>query len=199
MSRYNNLFKEIQKRKPMTIMEIGVYDGQHAYEMIKFAQRFVGSVRYFGFDLFEDITPEIIKEENSKSKIFKQRDIENKLDKTGQFYKLYKGFTKDTLPKFIKYAKEHKLNIDFIFIDGGHSIETIKNDWFYVQKLMHKETVVLFDDYYFDNNTLGCAALIDTLINNPDSAYEVEPLQPIDSFQKDGWVQHTQMVKVTLL
>ena len=58
------------------------------------------------------------------------------------YIKLIKGDTKQSLKQF-KIKK-----IDFVFIDGGHSIETIKNDWLNIQKLINKKSVVIFDDYY---------------------------------------------------
>ena len=49
-----------------------------------------------------------------------------------------------TLPEVSKNLPQ----MDFIYIDGGHSLETIKNDWDYTKNLMHKGTIVLFDDYW---------------------------------------------------
>lgn len=194
--RYENLSKQIQRRQPKSILEIGVYDGQHSYEMIKIAQRYSGqNISYYGFDLFEDIKPEDIKREHSKSKIFRMFDIQNKLAKTNaRSIKLYKGYTKDTLKEFVDDPR-YATFIDFIFVDGGHSVETIKNDWFYVQKLMNKESVVIFDDYYVDYDKLGCKNLIDNLDRD---LFYVEFLQPIDVFQKEDFIQKTQMIKVQL-
>ena len=74
--------------------------------------------------------------------------------------KLFKGFTYKTLPTFNK-------KIDLIFIDGGHSIKTIANDWYYVKKMMHKNTNVIFDDYYSSNKRIikkfGCNNIVNQL------------------------------------
>jgi predicted O-methyltransferase YrrM len=59
-------------------------------------------------------------------------------------HKLIKGNTKDTLPKFVK----RKIGIDFAFIDGGHSIETITSDFKNVSKIMNKGGVIVLDDFY---------------------------------------------------
>ena len=57
---------------------------------------------------------------------------------------LLKGDTKKTLPKFIRQKKK----VDFIFIDGGHSVNTIKSDWNAIKKIISKRSLVIFDDYY---------------------------------------------------
>ncbi len=38
-------------------------------------------------------------------------------------------------------------SLDFVYIDGGHSYETVNSDWENVQKIMHPKTIVVFDDY----------------------------------------------------
>jgi hypothetical protein len=37
--------------------------------------------------------------------------------------------------------------MDLIFIDGGHSEETVGSDWANCEPLMHDQTIVYFDDY----------------------------------------------------
>lgn len=195
--RYSNLFSEIRKCKPKSILEIGTYNGQHAVQMIQMAQRFQGTrVSYFGFDLFEDITPETITKEHSKEKGYLQKDVvRTKLEKTFAGINLFKGFTSETLPKFVEWVYKNKVkSIDFVFIDGGHSIETIKNDWLNVDKIIHNESVILFDDYYYDRDDLGCKNLIDSL---DKTKFNIEFLKPVDVFQKENWLQKTQIVKVT--
>ena len=104
---------------------------------------------------------------------------------------MIKGNTLETLPKFPKKKK-----IDFIFIDGGHSIKTIKNDWNQTKKLMHKNTVVVFDDFYSGDKNLikkfGCNEIIKSLSNN----YFVEYLRPKDYIPH--LKVHVQLVKIKL-
>jgi predicted O-methyltransferase YrrM len=85
--------------------------------------------------------------------------------------------------------------MDFIFIDGGHSFETIQSDWDNVKHRMHDETVVVFDDYWTGPALTdpvysqgGCQRLIDSL-----TGYQVEILEPTDKFKRI-W---SNMVKVT--
>ena len=49
-------------------MEIGTWNGNHAAQMIKECIRFnlPEKIHYYGFDLFEDLTPETLIEESAK-------------------------------------------------------------------------------------------------------------------------------------
>jgi len=69
--------------------------------------------------------------------------------------------------------------MDIIFIDGGHSIKTIQNDWNYSKKIIHDKTVVIFDDYW-NIESAGCNRVIDSIDR---SEFSVEILQPTDKFK----------------
>lgn len=160
-TRYKYLFETIKERKPRTIMEIGVYDGKHAKQMIECAQQYNDDIAYYGFDLFQMMDRETILKELSKPKIFEESSVYAELCKTGAKINLFKGFTRDTLPRAYELISVY---MDFVFIDGGHSLNTIDWDWFWVQKFLHKDSITLFDDYYKGNYSVGCAYLIDTKI-----------------------------------
>jgi len=159
--RYAYLLLLILRHRPKTILEIGVYTGKRSKDMILASRIFNNRVSYFGFDLFEDFykEKEILRKEFSKKPLTKKIIYNNlrKLAKT----QLFKGYTSKTLEKF----SNKKIKVDFIFIDGGHSIETIRNDWFWVKKFLHKKSVVIFDDFYQTKNTniinkFGCNLVI---------------------------------------
>lgn len=42
-------------------------------------------------------------------------------------FALHEGYTRDTLPSFREANPTFRA--EFVFIDGGHSIDTIANDW----------------------------------------------------------------------
>ncbi len=198
-SRYENLIKTIYKEKSCNLIEVGTFDGAHAYQMIKTAQIFYPAykVNYYGFDLFEDFTEEDMEKESSKRPP-KFKYVKSKLESTKANIYLYKGYTKDTLPKFINKIKEENKKIDFILIDGGHSIETILLDWNYLKTLMNYNTVVILDDYYDNEGIIqkyGCNLLIDSL--NRDN-YEIKILEPQEKFLKDWGILKINMVKVRL-
>ena len=120
-SRYKYLFKLILNQKPKTILEIGVYKGKRSIEMVDLAQCLNKQIIFYGFDMFEEITKRKIKDELSKNPLSKDQ-ILNKLKYLFPKAKinLIKGNTIKTLKNF-----NIKKKIDFIFIDGGHSINTI--------------------------------------------------------------------------
>jgi hypothetical protein len=197
-SRYINLLKIIYQRRCCNIMEIGVYRGKHAKQMIETARIFwpASEVNYYGFDLFEKLTEEDIAKEHSKRPIT-CADVRQQLKKTKANIHLYIGYTNETLPRFLEEFQAAKITLDFIFIDGGHSLKTIASDWSYVREMMGEQTVVLFDDYYTNNEPevagFGCQSLIDALDRGK---YSVEILQPADVFEKEWGMQKTSIVKV---
>ncbi len=161
--RYAFLLQSIYKKKPKSIIEIGVYNGKRAIEMIETAKIFNDEIVYYGFDLFEDFYKKknLLKKELSKNPLTKKQ-VSNKLKRLKNI-NLIKGDTKLSLPKFIKSIKD----IDFVFIDGGHSFKTIKNDWRNISKILKENSVVVFDDYYEFNNKkklkIGCNDIINAL------------------------------------
>ena len=133
--RYSGLLLTVIFKRPKIILEIGVYKGKRAKQMIEAAKIFNSNIKYYGFDLFENFYLEknILKKEYSK-KPDNFKTIKKKLSKDCNI-NLYKGFTNKTLPKFLK----KNIKPDIVFIDGGHSIDTIKIDWKYISQCMNKE------------------------------------------------------------
>ncbi len=137
------------------------YRGKRSKELVEVARIFNNKVNYYGFDLFDILNEKIFRKESSKFP--DQEDvIKNKISRIAKV-KLFKGFTNKTLPFF-------KKKIDLVFIDGGHSIKTISNDWYYVKRMMHKKTYVIFDDYYSNSKNyiqkFGCNKTINQLSND---------------------------------
>lgn len=157
--RYAQLLDIIDEIKPQSILEIGVWSGARAVQMIQEAAKFrpIESIDYVGFDLFEQQTGEYNRLEGSKD-AWPKSVVERRLKATGAKFELVQGNTRDTLAGF---GWRH---YDFMFIDGGHSEETIKSDWNNVCTL---QAVFVFDDYYFGPHPagMGCNAIIDNLSN----------------------------------
>ena len=157
--RYSNILSIIFYYKPKSIAEIGVYRGVRSREMIQAAKIFNRNIEYFGFDLFEVINKKIQKKELSKIP-YTKKDVQNKLSKHAKV-KLFKGYTKKTLDK-LKNKK-----VDLIFIDGGHRLSTIQNDWIKSKKFQKKNTIIIFDDYYLNNKKIiknyGCNQVINKI------------------------------------
>ncbi len=152
---FDEVFKPLlQEYKPKTVAEIGCHMGFTALQILEVLTEMKYPFTYTGYDAFElasDI--EIQKQEkNGKGPAnFKKvrRSFQKFYEKNGMNFNfmLVPGFTKDTLKEPVKY--------DFVYIDGGHSYETVKHDY----EMVRESKVILFDDYQLD----GVKRLIDEL------------------------------------
>ena len=102
--RYLGLLLLILYYKPKNILEIGVYNGRRSIQMIEAAKIFKNNVEYYGFDLFEDLSPKMLKNEASKKPMAITK-IKKLLAGHEKIF-LYKGFTNKTLKKFISEKKK---------------------------------------------------------------------------------------------
>lgn len=153
------IYSWIKRNKASKIMEIGVANGNNAKLMIEVAKQ--GSskkVSYFGFDLFEEDRPK--EEFQGERGGFSKQRIMKKLRSTGADINLFKGNTRETLPHQVDKLPK----MDLIFIDGGHSFKTVKNDWKYSKRLVKKDSAIFFDDYSFK----GVNKLINNIKNNEE-------------------------------
>ena len=158
--------------------------------MLEEAVKHNSSVKYFGFDLFEDMTEELAVEEHHSKKLPTMSIASQKLAPYNVAF--IKGNTKETLREF-----SHDEPIDFVFIDGGHSVETIQSDWDNVKRLISDSSVVIFDDYYKEREDVGCKTVVDSL---DSEGYKVEEVESGISFsqKRDLGEQLTVlMMKVT--
>lgn len=188
--RYRYLFKTIRRLRPATIMEIGTWRGARAVQMIDEAQKFrpASEITYYGFDLFEEMTEAQLAKEVSKRPPT-QTEVESRLLATGVASRLYKGDTTRVLPRVLAELPQ----MDFVFIDGGHSIETIRSDWENVEALMHERTVVIFDDYWRGRIDAGAKPTVDGIDR---SRYDVEVLPRVDTFTKEWGRLEIQFARV---
>lgn len=95
---------------------------------------------------------------------------------------LVKGNTRETLATFNE-------PVDFVWLDGGHSVETVRSDWENVKRCLMPEAVVLLDDYYtgpqIDTTKFGCNELVKCLRHTV--------LSMADPVKGGGWVQIAQV------
>lgn len=181
MNRYKNLYKIIDEIKPQNILEVGTHNGVQARKMIQQAQKYNEKISYYGFDLWEDLTPEQKKYEHCGKRIVKHSEAWNTLQIGRALIYLNRG---DTIKTLLSFAFSNERFIDFAFIDGGHHYKTIASDWENVRKVMKKGGVVVFDDFYIwpvrkENNEIGCNRTIyDIIIKGKDI---VAFLQPLDT------------------
>ena len=143
--RYIQLGQMVQFYQPNTILEVGTWNGKHGAELSRIALKsHKGYVNYTGYDLFQEGnfgTDSVEFNSKSRTSVEEVREIFDAL--TMEFphrftYKLIKGDTNITM-------KEHKE--DFVFLDGGHSPETARNDY----EKSKESKVIVFDDYFSED------------------------------------------------
>lgn len=173
--RYAKLYQMIRENRCKKILEIGVFNGYHAQKMILAALETPGEVFYYGFDMFEDMTEVRERHESSPHPPTMAR-VYGKLSGSGVTVELFKGDTRTTLPEFVTKG----IVPDIIFIDGGHSIETVNNDWNYAKQMMGAKTIVIFDDYLSAYKQLGWGC--NPVIDNLREPYKAELLFPPDKY-----------------
>ena len=175
--RYAQLIKACAMAQPAAILEIGTWNGARALELLQAAP----GAKYYGFDLFEEATAETDAEEMNVKRHNSLAEVQKRL--LGYRAHLTKGNTRHTLADF------HN-PVDFVWMDGGHSLETIASDFANVRRVAVPEAEIYLDDYYtgpIDTDKFGCNRLV------ADLKHEVLPAT--DPVSGGGFVQ---MVRVWL-
>lgn len=136
-----NIMKDIiGDAKCQFIGEIGTHHGATAYQLITHFAPKVDAVTYYGYDVFDAVKGDNEfrkKERNGKGAgsldraklhIRKAQAIYSNIS-----YKLFQGYTTETL---------EPTTFDFVYIDGGHSYETVKHDY----EKVKDSKIIVFDD-----------------------------------------------------
>lgn len=188
-SRYDNLnaaiaatFNDSKKNKPYRIIEIGVHHAVRAASMVKYAKKLGRTnIEYYGFDLFEDITPEVNANEFGKPALAIGREEARKriLAAGAAKVQLVKGDTKITLPQAVKQIPIANV----VFIDGGHTVETISHDLQNILNCCNEKTHILLDDCYPSIYDKGCAFLSKCSSILQEYGIKLEELSPTDTFE----------------
>jgi len=163
--KWGNIYLErISHHKPKNFLEIGVFCGVTARNTCDFLKEINGeSFNYIGIDLFggeknnstNEIEPRFLlnqKFSNPLKNIYYNLILRENLNSLKSIQKLLKKYNDNI--KLIagdtnSVLKEIDLkDIDFVFLDGGHSYQTVYNDLTNLNKHMKdKKKVILCDDY----------------------------------------------------
>ena len=156
--RYHDLFNIVDHYKRKNILEVGTWNGETACGMIIAAFQNSNEVHYTGIDLFEDADEVSDKKEFNVKAHYSKKAVSLKLEALAKEYELE---NKKLTFHLIKGDSKEKLSIlkdksicglynifpDFVFIDGGHSLATVKSDYEYCKKI----PVIVMDDYYTED------------------------------------------------
>ena len=163
--KWGNVYlSRLEKYKPASILEIGVFCGVTAKNTCDYLNKTHGeNFNYIGIDLFgsntknniDEIEPKFLTNQKFsnplkniyynyilKENLNSQKSVEKFLAKYKNNIKLIAGDTNTVLKKI------NLSNVDFVFIDGGHSYETVTADLKTLySNLKGKNKVLLCDDY----------------------------------------------------
>lgn len=178
--RYRHLVELVRQLQPGRILEIGTWNGERAAEMVRATGM---SAEYVGFDLFEAATDETDQTEKNVKPHVPVEAVSRFLNDAGVNHFLYGGFSRDTLPRYIEEHGEN--SADFIFIDGGHSVGTIEEDFENAMDAVKPGGVIAFDDYYTDMpeeelDRWGANRVVDRICSDGLEVYflpEADPVQ----------------------
>ena len=150
--------KEVSINKPKVFLEVGVFHGVTARNVCELLNSLHGNeFKYVGLDLFEENLEnknEIIpntKFSNPLKNIYfnyiKRQNpysleaVQDLLKKFKNNISLIKG-NSNTILKKIDMSK-----IDYVFLDGGHDYQTVKNDLDCCEEVILNGGTILCDDY----------------------------------------------------
>jgi hypothetical protein len=171
--------KNENRLSTISIIEVGVFRCERAVQFINIAKPFCSKVYYLGFDLFEDMTATMTKLEKSKvAPPFSLAEATKIIQGTGAECKLVKGNTRLTMKDVFSDARPDD-PADLVFIDGGHSLDTIENDFKWCSKVMGRDTLFIMDDFYPDKLDSGCKKLLSELSREE---FNWELIGPTDYF-----------------
>jgi len=163
--KWGNIFLErLFKHNPKNVLEIGVFCGVTARNTCDFLNKTNGNrFSYIGIDLFgnnqsknkDEIEPTFLKDQkfsNPLKNIYYNYILKENLNSIKSVKKLLNKYSDNV--RLIagdtnKVLKEIDLKtIDFTFLDGGHSYQTVINDLSILYSSMKdKKKIILCDDY----------------------------------------------------
>lgn len=172
------LLKLIENAKPVNFLEIGVLEGATSRNVCELLNIIHDSnFTYTGLDLFgqdellnnsTEYTPISKKISNPFKWIYfnlilrmnpnSKQCVEHLLKKFKKSIKIYQGYSKIILKQI------DLKNIDFVFLDGGHSYETVKDDLNILTSNLKKNSIIICDDYNISH--YGVKKAVDEIKDN---------------------------------
>ena len=174
---------EIASKKPKIFLEIGVFHGVTARNVCELLYSIhKEGFKYIGLDLFGESV-------ENKDEIIPNTKFNNPLKKIYFEYILRKDpysieAVSSLLKKFEKNVHLIKGNsnkllkkidmskIDYVFLDGGHAYETVKNDLYYSKAVLDNKGTILCDDYNL-SYAPGVKQAIDEFISSNNLRFEI--------------------------
>ena len=169
----NLLLDQIYKNKPKNFLEVGVFQGVTARNVCEVLKEiYQNEFKYIGIDLFSSSNLLFDKKEKTlkqskisnpfknfyfnflrKENLNSKKAVSRLLKKFNNNISLYEGYSDKILNSIdISY-------IDMVFLDGGHSYETVKKDLKILITKLKKNKIIICDDY--DQKKFGVKRAVD--------------------------------------
>ena len=170
-----SFLEEVSRKKPKVFLEIGVFHGVTARNVCELLYKIhKNDFKYVGLDLFgvsEENENETIPSTNFSNPLkkfyynfVKRQDpysftaVSELLNKFKENIHLIQGNSNKILPKM------DMSKVDYVFLDGGHHYNTVKNDLTNCIKVILNGGTVLCDDYNL-SYAPGVKQAIDEFVN----------------------------------
>ena len=152
--------EEVKLKSPRNFLEIGVFHGVTARNVCELLYKIhKDNFKYVGLDLFEE-------NNENKSEIIPNTHFSNPIKKLYfKYIKKQNPYSKEAVEDLLAKFKENitlikgnsnlilkKIDmskIDYVFLDGGHAYETVKNDLECCLEVINANGTVMCDDYNF--------------------------------------------------
>ena len=153
------LLDHIEKIKPRNFLEIGIFHGVTSRNVCELLYIIHGdNFKFTGIDLFSNVQSRLSDEIAPKTEFsnplktiyynyfskldpYSYESVIRLLKKFNNNVNIIKGDSNQVL-KNIK-----PLLFDYVFLDGGHKYETVKNDLINLTEIIHNNGIILCDDY----------------------------------------------------
>jgi len=178
-----HFLNEIASKKPKYFLEIGVFHGVTARNVCELLHSIhENDFKYVGIDLFGESAEnanEIIpntKFNNPLKRIYFEYILRQDPYSIDAVTYLLKRFKKNI--HLIKgnsnllLKKMDMSQIDYVFLDGGHAYETVKNDLHYSKPVLDNNGTILCDDYNL-SQAPGVKQAIDEFVNENNFKSEI--------------------------
>ena len=178
---WGKIFLEIVKEhKPNGFLEVGVFCGVTARNVCELLSKLHnGNFQYIGIDLFggnisdKENIPNYLKQQKFSNPIknfyynFVLRENLNSLESVSKFLKKFSKKIRLIQGDSNSVLKNLDLkNVDFIFLDGGHSFETVYEDLNLIFRKISKNNapIIVCDDYLDASYITGVKKAVDTFV-----------------------------------
>lgn len=155
----NFLLNHINNNKPKNFLEIGVFHGVTSRNVCELLYKIHGgNFKFTGIDIFYE------EKQISKDEFIPQVNFSNPLKKIYfRYIARFDPYSLDAVNLLLNKFKENitiikgnsnlvlkKIDlseIDYVFLDGGHKYETVKNDLLELTQVILNNGLILCDDY----------------------------------------------------